>query len=1264
MPHPNPPADDADGPRAEEPLPRLGDFEIIERIGQGAVGAVFKARQRSMDRLVAVKVLKPRLAEDPAYVERFTREAHAAARLSHPNIVLAIDAGEDHGYYYFVMEYVEGHTVGLLRKAAVFEERRALEIVRQVAEALDYAWTAERIVHRDIKPGNIIITPNGTAKLADLGLAQDVLAADAETDEEGAILGTPLYVSPEQIRREADLDIRSDLYALGATLFHMVTGRPPYRGPDARTIVRKHLHEPVPDPREFRPELSDGVAQIILKLLAKDRSERYPDARTLIADIDAVLTTGRLPGRPVPALRRAPRRRSRSPVSSIITLCIVVVAVAVAALALWHLLARRTSPRSTHAGPGATSAIVVEPPSAARAAYEAATAFQAAHPADYVRAIALFQAVEAAHAATTYARLAAQQRERLETLLDQKAEDSLKALTRQAEGLVAAGRYTQALAAFGRFPAGLATQEWQGRVADARHAVEKQARGRFQAALLPGDKAVADGRLEDALKLYQGVPNPPIAAWREELAERIAIVRRRMDERLKQARAEAAAAHVRLMERVAALYRARDYEAAGDLLKAKLPEAGERQAALERELAELGELRAVWEAVERGAGKAIGRAYSVRGIPGRISDVRDGCIIIATASRPFSEKVTNISLDDALAFAAAALDGQQAELAAARLLIAEGRAAAAEQRLAQLEADGVDVSAQRARIEALCRGELRDALRAEFARARQADDPAAALRSFLAKYQDQPAAADLCEQARRLLEPGAAPDAPTAALPARLRLACDGSYRAFLNGKPVGSGDSPEGKFVEHELTVRAGDVLGFEVTSRSAQRGFYALLDVADGRYRIATDPTWRVAEEPGEGWRTEPSPEGAWRHATPAYSPHVKPGYEELGRGLPGFWIWGRGERCCFHRALRLAETAEQQAARERARAEALTRKHGPPQRATLRLACSGGYALTLNGRPVGCAAAAVPRAAFELAVRQGDVVGIRANGGAGGWLDGRLDIDGLSVPIVSDRSWVWSAPSAAGDWDRRGAPAGVWRAAAFLDGGSQRIWGDGPIVRFRKRLDLERLRARGKDASRHVHGKFEALGDRRVEILYDFSDPEQLADWHSTGDLAWRKGRIGGTSEPVLAWPFLARDVEIEVAIEPLVDLIVGLWGGEAGPRRGYVLSVSDSRHATVVLRRNGRTLWMERVATGSAKSRRVQLRRYGRLFVVAIDGRRAFSTRDRSPIDSEGSERAGFIVASRRAIAVKAVRVAGLLDWESMGERRGVRDAGAGREPGQE
>ena len=1263
MPQSNTPADGADGSRNGEPLPRLGDFEIIERIGQGAVGAVFKARQRSMDRLVAVKVLKPRLAEDPVYVERFTREAHAAARLSHPNIVLAIDAGEDHGYYYFVMEYVEGHTVGLLRKAAVFEERRALEIVRQVAEALDYAWTAERIVHCDIKPGNIIITPNGTAKLADLGLAQDVLAAGAETDEEGAILGTPLYVSPEQIRREADLDVRCDLYGLGATLFHMVTGRPPYRGPDSRTIIRKHLHEPVPDPREFRPELSDGCAEIILKLLAKDRDERYPDARTLIADIDAVLTTGRLPGRPASGLRRLPRRRSRSPVSSIITLCIVVVAVAVAALALWHLLARRTSPRGTHAGPGATSATVLEPPSAARAAYEAATAFQAAHPADYVRAVALFQAVEAAHAATTYARLAAQQRERLETLLDQKAEDSLKALTRQAEGLVAEGRYAQALAAFDRFPAGLATQEWQGRVADARHAVEKQARERFQAALVPGDKAVAAGRLDDALELYQGVPRPPIAAWREELAERIAVLRRRMDERLAQARVEAAAAHLRLMDRVAALYRARDYEAAGGLLTGKLPEAGERQAAVERELAELGELRAVWEAVERGARRAIGKAYSVRGIPGRISDVRDGCIIIATAGRPFSEKVTNIPREEALAFAAAALGGQQAELAAARLLIAEGQAAAAEQRLAQLEADGVDVSAQRARVEVLCRGELRAALRAELARARQADDPAA-LRSFLARHQDQPAAADLCEEARRLLEPGAAPDAPTGALPARLRLACDGSYQAFLNGKPVGSGDSPEGKLVEHELTVRAGDVLGFEVASQSAQRGFYALLDVADGRYRIATGPTWRVAEEPGEGWRTDPSPEGAWRHATPGYSPHVKPGYAELGRGLPGFWIWGRGERCCFHRAIRLAETAEQQAARERERAEALTREHGPPQRAALRLACSGGYALTLNGRPVGCAAAAVPRAAFELAVRQGDVLGIRANGGAGGWLDARLDIDGLSVPIVSNRSWVSSAPSAAGDWDRRGAPAGVWRAATVLGGGSQRIWGDGPIVRFRKRIDLERLRARGEDASRHVHGQFEALEDRRVEILYDFSDPEQLADWHSTGDLAWRKGRIGGTSEPVLAWPFLARDVEIEVAIEPLVDLIVGLWGGEAGPRVGYTLSVSDSRHATVVLRRNGHTLWMERVATDSAKSRRVQLRRYGRLFVVAIDGRRAFSTRDRNPIDSEGSERAGFIVASRGAAAVKAVRVAGLLDWERIGEPRRTRDAGAGGDRNQE
>ena len=1246
--------------RNGEPLPRLGDFEIIERIGQGAVGAVFKARQRSMDRLVAVKVLKPRLAENPEYVERFWREARAAARLSHPNIVLAIDAGEAHGYYYFVMEYVEGHPVSLLRKAAVFGERRGLEVARQVAEALDYAWGQERIVHRDIKPGNIIITPDGTAKLADLGLAQDaVLAAEEDEDNDGgAVLGTPLYIAPEQIRREPDLDVRCDLYALGATLFHMVTGRPPFRDPDAKSILRKHLHDPVPDPREFRPELSDGISHILLKLLKKDRDERYPDAQALIADIDTVLATGHLPGRGAPSVRRVPARRRRGAMSGLLMGALVLLALAGAAFGIWRLRVhqRWEARRKLSSATDPTSVVSPETSTPAQRAYEEAVAYAEAHPTDYVQAIARFRAVEKAHANTTYAKLAAPWRQRLEAGLDEKAEDTLKALSRKAEQAAAAGRYATALATFDRFPASLATAEWRGHVADARKTIERKARQHFLASLAPGDKAAAKGDLGEALKLFQAVPKPAIAAWRDEVAERIADVGRRQRELAEAAKAKARAGHLRLLARAAALYRKREYDAAEKLVRPALETAPpERRPDIESELAELGELRLFWQTVEAGARSFIGQPHSVRGIPGRISAVGQGTLTIETRGRPFSQKLIELDAATALKFAFAALDEGRRTLAAARFLIAEGKAAEAATRLDELEAAGADVAAHRDRLERLCRGELRAAVRDAFRQAREAEDPQAALRAFVERYQGHAAAADLCAEARRLLDAAAKPEppAPADSLPARLRLACDGTCKIFLNGKAIPTAAYTEGQLESHELEVKDGDVLACEVSSQSKHRGLYALLSVADGRYILATDASWQSGDEPPEGWRTDPKPGGTWRPARLACSPHVKPGFEETGRGLAGYWIWGRGETCAFHKVIRLTRTAAQAAEAERARQAALTKDHGKPTRATLTVECAGPCFVYHGGRLVGGAAARVPKAVYELSVRQGDVIGLHVSGdGDTGRLSARLDVDGIPIPIHTDRSWVYTTTANAAKWAERGTPAGTWQAPRLLDAQGDAVWGQGPELFVRKRIDLDKLRSRDADMGQLIRGRIAAHGERRTDIVYDLADPEQLADWHSPGDLAWKNQRIGGTAHPVYTGPFYTREIQIDADIQPIGDLVIGLWGSAPGRRTGYTLAVSDSRRATVILRRNGQTLWMERVNTSSGASRRVSLRRYGRLFTVAIDGRRVFSNRDDDPIDSDEIWRVGFMSGAGSRGNIKAIRIAGRIDWSRLaGERRG-------------
>ena len=278
---------EADARRLERALSgyrRLGNFEIVARIGQGSMGAVFKARQVSMDRYVAVKILPPKLAKDASYVDRFMREARAVAKLNHVNIVQGIDVGEESGYYYFAMEYVEGVTVReTLKSKGPYPEKAALEIIIQIARALDHAAKVG-LVHRDIKPDNIIVTPAGVAKLLDLGIAKTAEAAD----ESGERVGTPYYISPEQARGDADVDARSDLYSLGATFYHMVVGSPPFTGSSPEEIIRAHLTATVPNPREVRPGLSRNVSRVIEMMMAREPADRYQSAAELLADLDKV----------------------------------------------------------------------------------------------------------------------------------------------------------------------------------------------------------------------------------------------------------------------------------------------------------------------------------------------------------------------------------------------------------------------------------------------------------------------------------------------------------------------------------------------------------------------------------------------------------------------------------------------------------------------------------------------------------------------------------------------------------------------------------------------------------------------------------------------------------------------------------------------------------------------------------------------------------------------------------------------------------------
>jgi len=266
-------------------------YQIIERLGKGSMGIVFKARQTSVDRIVAVKILLDALAQNKEFIKRFDREAKIAAKLSHNNIVNAIDAGEVNGHHFFVMEYVEGSTIkDALDKNQAFEEKTALKIVMAVAEALKHAHQ-RGLIHRDIKPENVILTHDGNVKLADLGLAR--LTADEKwaMSEAGMAIGTPYYISPEQVRGQVDVDIRADIYSLGATLYHMVTGRVPYDGETPSEVMRKHVDKNVilTPPDHVNTNLSSGLGMVVETMMAKNRENRYRNPDDLILDLKCLL---------------------------------------------------------------------------------------------------------------------------------------------------------------------------------------------------------------------------------------------------------------------------------------------------------------------------------------------------------------------------------------------------------------------------------------------------------------------------------------------------------------------------------------------------------------------------------------------------------------------------------------------------------------------------------------------------------------------------------------------------------------------------------------------------------------------------------------------------------------------------------------------------------------------------------------------------------------------------------------------------------------
>lgn len=277
--------------RAEAEAQRSGQqipgYKIQGELGKGAMATVFKAKQLSLDRLVAIKVLPRKFMTNPQFVERFYAEGRAAAALNHPNIVQAYDVGQAGDYHYFVMEYVEGRTVydDIVRHKR-YQENEALDVVIQTSEALLHAHQ-KGLIHRDVKPKNIMISKEGIAKLADMGLARGISDKEAAEAEAGKAFGTPYYISPEQIRGEINIGPPSDIYSLGATLYHMVTGNVPFDGKNPSAVMHKHLKAELVPPDHVNPKLSPGISEIIEMMMSKSPKDRYQNCADLLVDLRA-----------------------------------------------------------------------------------------------------------------------------------------------------------------------------------------------------------------------------------------------------------------------------------------------------------------------------------------------------------------------------------------------------------------------------------------------------------------------------------------------------------------------------------------------------------------------------------------------------------------------------------------------------------------------------------------------------------------------------------------------------------------------------------------------------------------------------------------------------------------------------------------------------------------------------------------------------------------------------------------------------------------
>jgi hypothetical protein len=522
------------GGQAQQKRSQVGGFQIVQKIGQGGMGTVFKAVQVSVKRTVALKILPPRLARNQEFVQRFLREAQSAAQLNHPNIVQAFDAGEADGYHYFAMEFVDGRPLSdFLQAGNPLPEKQALAIARDVALALHYAHESG-IIHRDIKPANILLTSQGQPKLADLGLAREAASTTSDLTQAGYAIGTPDYISPEQVRGDAGIDGRTDLYSLGATLYHMLAGHPPYAGGTGNEVMAKHLADPIPDARKVNAAVSRDAARIVWRAMAKDPARRYQTGGEMAADIGRVLAA------PAPGAGSGSARPRRQPAKggrSGLIIGGIVAAILAAAVGI-AFLADPGDPPNGHTGnglPQPTQPANGHLPRETQADIDrkALTKLRSLPRATGEQLVETIRRYETAADLVKTPGVMIDLQDDLKTLRAKRAgllDGLFEERRSKAARLAATGDYPAALKQFGGLPP-WAAGPLKSRVESEQARLKAEAEATVRAALTAGEQAIRDAKPDAglaALDVIERIQYPPLADEVSALRKRLESEKKRL----------------------------------------------------------------------------------------------------------------------------------------------------------------------------------------------------------------------------------------------------------------------------------------------------------------------------------------------------------------------------------------------------------------------------------------------------------------------------------------------------------------------------------------------------------------------------------------------------------------------------------------------------------------------------------------------------------------------------------------------------------------